>query len=126
MSAKPKKTDGNGGRDSNGKFVRGNSGKPKGAANHTTKAMRKMLLDFLHNKFDEVCGLWDELETRDKLTLYLQLSRLVIPKPETEYEERHEGLEINITRQIITRESLNPPAPPTPPIAWITADKTPE
>jgi hypothetical protein len=120
---KPKKTDQNGERDIEGRFIVGNSGKPKGAANRTTKAMRKTIVDFLFDKMPEVQKTWSELDSREKCTLWLQMARLVMPKPDTEYEERHEGLEIHITRQIITRESL---MPPTPPIEWITADKTQE
>jgi hypothetical protein len=76
----PKNTDKNG-RDKLGKFTTGNHGKPKGATNKTTRDLRKFIVNFLNEKSYEITHIWDTLEDKDKLTLFMHLCRLVMPKP---------------------------------------------
>ena len=68
---------------------------------------------------EDVQSLWKDLDNREKIALWLQVARLVMPKPDTEYDEKHEGYEIHITRQIIGRDDIRPV---TPPITWINTD----
>jgi hypothetical protein len=75
----PKNTDENG-RDMKGRFATGNNGKPKGATHKTTKELREFITSFLNDKSNEIPDMWDELETKDKLTLFMHLCRLVMPK----------------------------------------------
>lgn len=79
----PKNTD-EYGRDEHGRFASGNNGKPKGATNKTTRDLREFITNFLNDKTDEVIDIWDTLENRDKLTLFLHLTRVILPKPPEE------------------------------------------
>jgi hypothetical protein len=79
----PKNTD-EYGRDENGRFACGNNGKPKGATNKTTRDLREFITNFLNDKTDEIIDIWDTLENRDKLTLFLHLTRVILPKPPEE------------------------------------------
>jgi hypothetical protein len=79
----PKNTDENG-RDENGRFTHGNNGKPKGATNKTTRDLREFITNFLNDKTDEITDIWDTLDNRDKLTLFLHLTRVILPKPPEE------------------------------------------
>lgn len=86
MEQKPKITEKNG-RDKNGKFLTGNSGKPKGAVNKTTKDIKEFITAFLNDKAFEIPQIWDSLEYKDKATLYLHLLKIVMPKPLDESTE---------------------------------------
>jgi len=77
------------------KFEKGNSGKPKGAMNKTTRDLRLFITDFLNEKTPEISNLWDKLEDREKLSLYLHLCKLVLPKT-TEDEPRGNGIKNSI------------------------------
>jgi len=77
---KPKKTEQNG-RDNKGRFKDGNKGKPKGATNKTTKDIKEFITNFLNEKAYEIPHIWDALEDKDKASMYLHLTRLVLPKP---------------------------------------------
>ena len=67
--------------DENGKFKTGNDGRPKGATNKTTRELREFITNFLNDKTPEISTLWDTLDDKDKLTLFMHLCRLVLPKP---------------------------------------------
>ena len=75
------------GRESSGRFAKGNTGKPKGSQTKTTKVVKEFIVDFLNDKSDELYSIWDELEPREKATLFLHLSRMVVPKPQDEKGE---------------------------------------
>lgn len=68
------------GRDNKGRFAVGNTGKPKGATNKTTKDLQQFITNFLNEKSFEIPLIWDTLEDKDKATLFLHLSKLVMPK----------------------------------------------
>ena len=67
--------------DENGKFRTGNDGRPRGATNKTTRDLRRFITNFLNDKAHEIPTLWDTLDDKDKLSLFMHLSRLVLPKP---------------------------------------------
>jgi hypothetical protein len=71
------------GRDNVGRFTHGNQGKPKGANHKTTKNLREFITNFLNDKANEIPNMWDELDSKDKLILFMNLCKLVLPKPET-------------------------------------------
>jgi hypothetical protein len=105
----PKNTDNNG-RDSTGKFAQGNKGKPKGAQNRTTKELRCAMLDFLHSKTDQIETIWNELDPKDRATLYLQIAKLVLPKPELHYIEERTETEVSVMpAPIIVLHEEKPP-----------------
>lgn len=68
------------GRDTKGRFAMGNNGKPKGAVNKTTKDLQQFIANFLNEKAFEIPLIWDSLEDKDKATLFIHLSKLVMPK----------------------------------------------
>ena len=78
------------GRNKNGRFAVGNNGKPKGATNKTTKDLQQFITNFLNEKSFEIPLIWDSLEDKDKATLFLHLSKLVIPKNVNESIEQTE------------------------------------
>lgn len=78
------------GRNKNGRFSHGNNGKPKGATNKTTKDLQQFITNFLNEKSFEIPLIWDNLEDKDKATLFLHLSKLVIPKNVNESIEQTE------------------------------------
>ena len=75
------------GRDTKGRFAVGNTGKPKGATNKTTKDLQQFITNFLNEKSFEIPLIWDTLEDKDKATLFLHLSKLVMPKQLTDVEQ---------------------------------------
>jgi hypothetical protein len=78
------------GRNKNGRFSHGNNGKPKGATNKTTKDLQQFITNFLNEKSFEIPLIWDSLEDKDKATLFLHLSKLVMPKNVNESIEQTE------------------------------------
>lgn len=105
MSLKPKNTD-KIGRDEKGRFSKGNNGKPKGAINKTTKDLKDFIVQFLNDKSFEIPLIWNDLDNKDKATLYLHLLKQVMPKS-NEIEKNVESLstiEVNIIR---TKEENN-------------------
>ncbi len=78
------------GRDDKGRFLVGNIGKPKGTKNKTTKDLQKFITNFLNEKAFEIPLIWDSLEDKDKVTLFIHLSKLVIPKQLKEDEIKEE------------------------------------
>ena len=96
------------GRESTGRFAKGNKGKPKGAQTKTTKAVKEFVVGFLNDKSVELYSIWDELEPRDKATLFLHLSRMVVPKPQVEMGGVREIEPINIIVKSMSGEEKKP------------------
>jgi len=77
----PKNTDKNGLlRDNQGRFLEGNTGKPKGAINRTTKDLKQMIVNFVNDKEKELHEIWNSLDNREKATLFVHLAKMVIPQ----------------------------------------------
>ena len=79
----PKTTDDNG-RDELGRFTHGNPGRPKGTGNKLKKAVSNYITEFLADKAEDLYTLYNELEPREQITLYIQLARLVLPRDTNE------------------------------------------
>jgi len=78
------------GRDNKGRFSVGNVGKPKGAVNKSTKDVKDFIVNFLNDKAFELPLIWETLDDKDRASLWLNLSRLVMPKAnETEIEDKN-------------------------------------
>ncbi len=105
MEQKPKITEKNG-RDKNGKFLAGNSGKPKGAVNKTTKDIKEFIVSFLNDKAFEIPQIWDSLEDKDKATLYLHLLKIVMPKPLDESTEYLLNINHSLEKDVLLNEIL--------------------
>jgi hypothetical protein len=73
--------------DENGKFKKGNKGKPKGAVNRTTKDIKEFIVNFLNDKTFEIAEIWNNLEDKDKASLFLHLAKLVMPTNKNEIVE---------------------------------------
>jgi hypothetical protein len=100
-----------------GKFKKGNKGKPKGATNKNTRDLKEFITSFLNDKSIEIPQMWDELETKDKLTLFMHLCRLVMPKAIEEEPEKDDRLSsrpiINFTNpDVITGMEIIDSKPP--------------
>jgi len=66
------------GRNETGRFVKGNPGKPKGATNRTGREVKQVITDFLHDKSADLYRIYDTLDDKDKATMLLQFSKLVV------------------------------------------------
>jgi len=87
----PKKT------DNNGQFVIGNKGKPKGATNKNARDLKDFITCFLNDKSFEIPLIWDSLDDKDKATLFIHLSKMVLPKVTNEQiEDKPEPRVFNI------------------------------
>jgi hypothetical protein len=82
------------GRDDLGRFTTGNDGRPKGITNKTTRDLRDFVVNFLNGKTPEISTLWDTLDNKDKLSLFMHLCRLVLPKP-TDDTDREDGNQLS-------------------------------
>lgn len=69
------------GRDTKGRFAVGNVGKPKGATNKTTKDLQQFITNFLNEKTFEIPFIWESLDDKEKIMIFLHLAKLVTPKP---------------------------------------------
>ena len=75
------------GRNETGKFVKGNPGKPKGATNRTSREVRQIITDFLHDKSTDLYRIYDTLDDKDKATMLLHFSRLIVPSKDRATED---------------------------------------
>lgn len=67
-------------KDNKGKFIKGNKGKPKGANNKVTQAVRIKFQELLDNNLDKIQSDLDQLEPKDRVKLLLDLAKFVIPQ----------------------------------------------
>jgi len=79
-------------------------GRTKGTPNKLTSEVRQMLVNFLDEKFDEVVNIWCELDHREKISLFLQLSKIVLPK--LSYDLENEEPKINIELSHLTTDEI--------------------
>lgn len=56
------------------------SGRPKGAVNKTTKELREMITNFLLENFEEVQRSFKDLEPKQKVKVYCDMLRFVLPR----------------------------------------------
>jgi hypothetical protein len=84
-------------------------GRTKGTPNKLTNEVRQMLVNFLDEKFDEVTNLWSELDHREKISLFLQLSKIVLPKLSHDNINDEPNLQIDLSHLTTDeiRELLN-------------------
>jgi hypothetical protein len=66
------------GRNELGKFTEGNKGKPKGATNRTSREVKQVITDFLHDNSSDLQRIYDNLEDKDKATMLLHFSKLIV------------------------------------------------
>jgi hypothetical protein len=55
-------------------------GRSKGTPNKLTNEVRTILIHFLDSKIDEVMDLWSDLDNREKISMFLQLAKIILPK----------------------------------------------
>ncbi len=84
-------------------------GRTKGTPNKLTNEVRQMLVNFLDEKFDEITTLWSELDHREKISLFLQLSKIVLPKFSNDNINDEPNLDIDLSHLTTDeiRELLN-------------------
>ena len=54
-------------------------GRVEGSVNKTTKEMKELFLKFTSDNFDEAVKEWKILESKDKVKLYLDFAKYVLP-----------------------------------------------
>ncbi len=59
--------------------------------NKITNEVREILVNFLDEKTDEVMSIWEELDNREKIGLFLQLAKIVLPKQIPDYYIKYES-----------------------------------
>ena len=97
--------------DENGKFKKGNIGKPKGATNKTTKDLQQFITNFLNEKTFEIPFIWESLDDKEKIMIFLHLAKLVTPKPTIQSQKNEnfkfdfDTIEVNIINP--TKEITN-------------------
>lgn len=62
-------------RDNKGQFTEGNPGRPKGIKNRTPKQTKTMLMNFLHDNFEEVQQDFHKLEPKDQFEILVNMAR---------------------------------------------------
>lgn len=67
-------------RDSNGRFLNGNPGKPKGAVTKISAKVRESLVNFMENNIDAIQESFDKLTPRDKLFFISDILSYAVPK----------------------------------------------
>jgi hypothetical protein len=65
-------------------------GRTKGTPNKLTNEVREMLVRFLDEKTDEITSLWNDLDNREKIGLFIQLAKIVLPKQIPDYFVQYE------------------------------------
>jgi hypothetical protein len=75
-------------------------GRTKGTPNKLTNEVREMLVRFLDEKTDEITSLWNDLDNREKIGLFIQLAKIVLPKQIPDYYIKYES-------DMITRPNLS-------------------
>ncbi len=81
-------------------------GRTKGTPNKLTNEVRQMLVNFIDEKFDEVSTLWDDLDHREKISLFLQLAKIVLPKLSIENNTENEQTDFNIDLSHLTTDEI--------------------
>ena len=71
-----------------GQLKKGNPGKPKGATNTTNRELKQFITTFLNDKAEDLPTIWNALSYKDRASLFLNLSRLVIPRTPIEIIEQ--------------------------------------
>ena len=89
----PKNTEENG-RDNKGRFAKGNSGKPKGAKNTTTKEVKELISDFLSDKASELPEIWEHMNEQERATLFIHLAKMVVPRPTPQNDNKNKDVPI--------------------------------
>ncbi|MFN6015634.1 MAG: hypothetical protein ACK47F_13170 [Flavobacteriales bacterium] len=87
--AQPIITDNNG-RDNKGRFAPGNIGRPTGSQNTSTIEINVLIQDFLMRKEPDLEKIYEELQPKDKVNMYIALSKLILPKQTEEIKHNNE------------------------------------
>jgi hypothetical protein len=103
--AQPIITDNNG-RDNKGRFAPGNIGRPTGSQNRSTSELKVFIHDFLMSKAPDLEKIYEELSSKDKVNMYIALSKLILPKQTEEIQHTNEPDLSHITTEEL-RELLN-------------------
>ena len=67
-------------RNESGQFMKGNSGKPKGATSKQNKEIRERFKMLLDNNLDQIEDDLQKLNSKDRIDAILNLAGYVVPK----------------------------------------------
>ena len=96
----------NNGRDNKGRFTKGNTGKPTGSQNRSTSELKVFIHDFLMSKAPDLEKIYEELSPKDKVNMYIALSKLILPKQTEEIKHNNEPDLSDLTTEEL-KELLN-------------------
>ena len=84
------------------KFEKGNSGKPKGAENKTTKAAKELFVSIMEGEVDNIKASLDKIRVKDP-GKYLEVLSKFFPYfiPKKLEIDTPEGLNIRVTRRVV-------------------------
>lgn len=66
-------------RNEDGTFGKGNNGRPKGVKNKATQRIRDAYTKLVEDNLEQLKEDFKELEPKDRIKLYMELSKYVIP-----------------------------------------------
>lgn len=87
-------------RNNDGTFKNGhNQGRPKGAANKTTKQIRETITAFVSKQQEQFESDWLELSPRERTRAYIDLVQYILPKLKA-VETQETQLLVNVEKPI--------------------------
>ncbi|MBN9299997.1 MAG: hypothetical protein J0I41_23550 [Filimonas sp.] len=94
-------------RDSNGQFLKGHSGnpngRPKGAKNKTPRDIKKLLIEFVSGKIDNIEAYWDAMPEEKKIIELAKYLKFVVPA-KIENENKNSG-EVSVKIKYIKKDN---------------------
>lgn len=67
-------------RTEDGRFTKGNNGKPKGAKNRTTQKVREAFTELVENNLDKLQADLNTMTAKDRVRTILDLAQYIVPK----------------------------------------------
>jgi hypothetical protein len=84
-------------RGEGGRFLKGQGGRPKGATSKGNRHLRKVAVDLFYEMYEQIPARLENLSDPEFVRVFLELAKLVIPKPKTDDEQvTKEPIIINI------------------------------
>jgi hypothetical protein len=84
-------------RGEGGRFLKGQGGRPKGATSKANRHLRKIAVDLFYEMYEQIPERIENLNDSEFVRVFLELAKLVIPKPKADDEQvTKEPIVINI------------------------------
>ncbi|MDA3910528.1 MAG: hypothetical protein PF448_04130 [Bacteroidales bacterium] len=92
------KTTGKNGRDNNGKFSKGNPGRPAGTPNKSTKQIKELLAEFVGTNVEDIQTEYNKLDSEKKLYFLEKVLKYVLPSQTKSFLEFETEPQIKVIR----------------------------